>query len=243
VLEPKGSAPPVSALAICLLLLLIGCRALQPAPRGLLQRIAEIDASRSPTFRRQGEVRIESSKVSGTFTALLVAQRGDAPRARLQLLPDLGGKVLDLAISECRIAGYFPQAREGVDVPLEDAERAPRHLLVFMAITLLEELTPLSPRVLGAERRGELFALTLAPALEGASVEALVDKDGFVSERRYRFRHVGWTETRLGGGAEAREVVLEGEDFLLVVRPGASDPADDLDDSLFKLELPSGVDR
>ena len=140
-------------LAILSLLAAHGCSTFEaPTTRDLdLVRGAapEISTAASTT----AEVRVRSERMTGTFSAVLASERGG--RVRLQLFPDVGGKILDLYASSERIAGAIPQAGSKVDDRTDSGE-LPRSLLTFFAITLLEHHTPLTEdRVRGVRRGGE----------------------------------------------------------------------------------------
>jgi hypothetical protein len=84
-----------------LALVLAGCAGWSEPTARDRERLALGDDVRSlPDYvRGRAVVEVESPWLSGTFTAVLAARTGSDPRVRLQLLPDLGGKALDLRAS------------------------------------------------------------------------------------------------------------------------------------------------
>ncbi|MEX1025746.1 MAG: hypothetical protein WD226_11800 [Planctomycetota bacterium] len=211
--------------------LLAGCGALEPASPALLERVQdEVEAPRY--VRRRATVRLESSRLSGTFRAILIARRGVTPAARLQLFPAVGAKVLDLAIAPDTITGMLVGAP-----PFEHqrGDSAPRHLLAFLAASLLEELAPITAgRVRGA--RGD--ELHLAGVLEGTRVAVEFDAAGAVARRSYALRGVRWTESIDTSVGAASEREFRGRDFLWTLREvEESELADAPDAALFRLEL------
>lgn len=117
-------------------------------------------------LRSTTRVVIESPWISGSFAAVLVGRIGEDPAVRLQLLPDLGGKALDLLARPDRVRGSFPHAGESVDWRLPGDAKP--HPLLFIAITLLEEFgPPPAGRVTGV-RDG---ACRLRPVVPGTRVE------------------------------------------------------------------------
>ena len=148
---------------------------------------------------------------------LILARSGPRPLVRLQLLPDLGGKALDLLVSPERLTGWFPATGEGVDWALPDDACA--HPLLFIGITLLERFTPVTEdRVLGAS--GGQFEL--APVVEGS---------------RVRFTAAEW---RIGWGPWVRWIVRKDEvlapEFHLKLRDLRIAPLGSLDENLLRIE-------
>ncbi len=136
------------------------------------------------------EVELTSPGLTGTFDAVC----GVAPNeCRLQLFPDVGGKVLDLTLREASVVADFPGSHYEATGPLDRAEP---HLALVFAAMLAELLAPVDAgRVLG-ERVGAGGAteVELRPALGSGSVVATLAPDGHVSSYRIR---LGWVNVLL----------------------------------------------
>jgi hypothetical protein len=202
---------------------LSGCGLPAPTPQDL-DAIRRLPPPPGPYVRVKATADVETSHLSGTFDVLLVGRTGPRPLLRLQLLPDLGGKALDLLASPDHLTGWFPVTGEGVDWPLPDEAQA--HPLLFFAISLLERFAPITEdRLLGAAD-GEY---ELEPVVEGSRV-------------RY-----GAGEYRLGWGSWIRwtvrndEVLAKG--FRLKLRDVRIEALGALDERLLRLELPADVRR
>jgi len=136
------------------------------------------------------ELELASPSLTGTFDAVCGVATNEC---RLQLFPDVGGKVLDLTLRAASVVAEFPGSRYEAESPLD---RAPPHLALVFAAILGELLAPVSAeRVLG-ERRGADGAteIGLQPALGSGSVVATLAPDGRVSEYRIR---IGWVRVAL----------------------------------------------
>lgn len=196
---------------------LAGCGGLPaPTPRDL-EFVRQIPPPPGPYVRVKAVADLESEGMSGTFDVLLLARTGPRPLIRLQLLPDLGGKALDLLASPEHLSGGFPPTGEEIDWELPGDARA--HPLLFIAITLLERLAPVTEdRVIGAGG-GEF---ELEPLVEGS---------------RVRWRDGGH---RLGWGAwvawERRGEEVRGPGFRLRVRDLKLEALGAIDEKLLRRE-------
>ena len=183
--------------ALAPLLALGACAGFEPPDEAALARVRAAAMPVPEAGCETCDVTICSAQLSGKFTAVLASER--AGRVRLQLFPDVGGKILDLWASSERIRGTIPQA--GVQYDAAAGGDPPRHVLLFFAITLLERSTPLEPArvrgVRGVPERGRAFELLLEPRVPGTEVVAEIDEHGALVARRYSYRHVSWRE-RLG---------------------------------------------
>ncbi len=224
-------------LVAILYLLLPACATYRSAGEELDQLVSR--SADSIESRRAGEVTLESDHLSGVFQVALAVRSGPEPRLRMQLFPDLGGKLLDLAASTERIVGYFPQVRNGVSVGALDEEKAPRHILVFMGLTLLEASCPVTTdRVLSLRDSDEGLELVLQSSWPGLSVRAFLDGSGKVIERRYSFRGARWKDRTL----DHETLLVEGSGFSLTARLDPVEVEEEpLPDSLFVLKLPEGI--
>ncbi len=213
-----------------------GCRAFGPPGQELVPLLEPAAAARG-ALRKTAWSRIESRWFSGEFRTLVV--QGEQPtRIRLQLLPDLGGKVLDLVVTPAETAGYWPHTgasfreRYGRDLPAP-----PRGLIGFLAVSLLENATPLGfDRVRGMRRCDGGYALELEPAIEGdhTHIEVRIAADGALESRHYTHRGVSWREVF------EPEHRFEAQDFDWVLSEETTQALAAPPDSLFELELPPG---
>ncbi len=233
-MRPQAAAALIVAIVAC-----TGCagpRALDPGVAAAL--LANASASSTAPFRERARVRITTDRLRGDFEAVLVAVPGPQPRARLQLFPEVGGKILDVAATPKRITGVMPQAGRSIDATVDEdgAAHAERDVLFFIGATLLERFAPLVP---SRVERSDGGALDLAPVFAGVSVTALVDGDGRVHERRYRFRGASWVER------DGDRVEIEGHDFQMTIERGAPEPLDPTatPDSLFVIPRPGSASR
>lgn len=205
-------------------ILLAGCGGLPaPTPEDLAA-VRRLPPPPGPYVRVTAVADVETPQLSGQFDVLLVGRTGARPVLRLQLLPDLGGKALDLLASPDRLTGWFPASGEGVDWDLPG--QAAAHPLLFFAITLLERFaTVTEDRVTGAAA-GEI---AVRPLVAGAVVRLAPG------------------ELRLGWGAwirwTARPDGVSAPDFRLRLRDVRVEPLAALDDGLLRLELPADVRR
>jgi len=225
------------ALALLVCGALASC-ASTPAPTaGELQEHAAWRAAsalaRPVAERRQALVRIESSAFSGSYRALLVLERAPRSRARLQLFPLAGPKLLDIVVA---LEGYELQsAADGLARTWSSAsgERIPRAFASFLALALLEQAEPWSPsRVLRARatEHGGL-ELELRGPWPGTRIECELGPSGELRERRYALRGVHWTE-RISESEHAFRA--EGFDFELSEQRTSA--AEAFPPSLFELD-------
>lgn len=197
--------------AVCAFVLLASCTTLRAPTESELARVLAAGGVAATAGTTTAEVTIRSERLTGTFAAVLASEPGG--RVRLQLFPDVGGKILDLYADSTRVLGTIPQG--GIRVEGPAGPDLPRHVLVFFALTLLEHSTPITrARILGVRRDGDLLLVALAPRVPGCGVEAEVRSDGTLVGRRFGFRHVSWHE-ELGP-----EVRVTGPGFRLVATSG-----------------------
>lgn len=209
-----------------------GCRGLAEAGPEVLAQVRALDVVED-AVRRRASVELEASGLLGTYTGAVVLRAGERPAARLQLLPSVGSKLLDLAVDDERISGYFPAAGVRVDHLRADGA-PPRHVLSFLAASLLEQVVPLEGRVLGVLRKSaEGTELSATGALEGVRLRVRLDPDGRVVGRTYRLRRVTWTETLAANGRSFR-----GRGFGWTMTGVEEDAIPFPADTLFRLELP-----
>ena len=118
-------------------LLLAGCNSFAPPRTETLTRLAPMPlaAALGDTF----VLELESEHLAGVFDVVCVLDEG---ALRLQLFPDIGGKVLDLTAREGRVVATTPDGDYEASPPLDDAEP---HLALVLAGLLAELRVPLSP--------------------------------------------------------------------------------------------------
>lgn len=189
---------------VCFALLTVGCNSFGPLSPELAAQLEFADPALA--IRRKARVRVESEWFSGEFNAIVIEERRPLPRIRLQLLPDVGGKLLDLVAS--------PEAVTALWAHSGKVEREWQGLTGFLAVSLLEGSLPISPaRVLGSRSTMDGHELELMPVILGPGaglswpnhstapdleVHVDLDEDGKALRRRYRLGRVGWTESLRG---------------------------------------------
>jgi hypothetical protein len=101
--------------------------------------------------------------------------------------------------------------------------------MLFIAVTLLERFASLTPeRALGVRRRGDRVEVWLRPLVAGSEVIAVLDTQGEVRERRYRYSGAAWREV-LGP-----PYVVEGAGFSLRLEAERLEAAADIPDRAFE---------
>jgi len=137
---------------------------------------------------------VDSPMLAGEFEGVVVARRSRTdPVLRAQLFGDVGPKFAEILARPDRIAGYFPQTREGIDCSLP--REASPHLLLFVGASLAEEfLTRVDrTRVTGVREEGEETWLRLRPSIPGT--ECHVSRNGTAKKRRFSWMTgVHWME-------------------------------------------------
>lgn len=157
-------------------LVAVGCRSFGPPRDATLLRIAPMPLARG---LEPGQFVLEllSPGLAGTFDAVWGI---DADGLRLQLFPDVGGKVLDLRIGADTVTAELPGSSYRATAPLD---RAPPHLALVLAAVMAELAAPIDrARVLGerigADGRTEV---RLLPALGSGAVTATLAADGAIA--------------------------------------------------------------
>ena len=171
---------------LIVVVLLAGCQGLGEPPHELLDRL-EVVAP--PGVRRLARVRIESTWFSGEFKAIVIERSGSDPAVRLQLLPDVGGKVLDLVARPEAVVASWPHRGEVL--------REREALTGFLAVTLMETATAIDwSRIRSGRREPDSFLVELEPASRGLdlTVRAELDAEGVLKVRHYVLDGIGWTE-------------------------------------------------
>lgn len=168
---------------------LTGCQSLGPPPPALRELLATGESS---ALRRQGRVRISSTWFSGEFDAIAIEDRGASPRVRMQLLQDLGGKLLDLVAHPTGVTAHWPHTGQ--------RERERSGFIGFVCVTLLENAVPVSwDRIVAGEITGTGFRVELSPVSQDLDlvVHAELDQNGKLLARHFQLGNVGWSEELL----------------------------------------------
>lgn len=219
----------------------VACSPLKPTdtpPDLLLTWLEECRPEDQQEYERtQGRVRIVSPYISGTFTAILIRRNGVSPAVRLQLYPELGGRVLDLVANPTSFTGIIPQDDLEVSWSTEDG-KPPRHFLAFLAASLIEEGNSLcAARATGAAPGPDhTWRVGLTPTFEELELVAVFNARGALVRKEYDLRGVKWRQLA------RRPRCLIGDDFELRVLEETATPTEPLDDALFRLELPGESD-
>ena len=154
--------------------LVVGCRGFRPATDATRALVKPMElAAKVPS--EQFVVELESPFITGVYDALCVV---DQQTLRVQLFPDVGGKVLDVTIGPLQITAEMPGSSYRANAPFAAAEP---HLALGLAAMLGELRTAIRGRVLG-ERVGSHGAIEvqLVPALGSGTVVAELAEDGRV---------------------------------------------------------------
>ncbi len=181
-----------------------GCASFStPRPETLAQ-VAPLPLARIVPGRF--ELELASPGLTGVFDGVCAV---DGASFRVQLFPDVGGKVLDVTVGADTVSGELPGSRYEASAPLDRAEP---HLALVVAALFAELLAPVdSQRVLGERTVGDRLELQLRPALGSGSVTALLTASGAIG--RYRIT-LGWIEFTLDADG-----AIDGTRFSGVLRP------------------------
>jgi hypothetical protein len=210
--------------------LLIGCSAFEPGPPPVLPDPGGAERG----VRLVLEVEIESRQLTGIYDGVLVARTAPAPAVRLQLFPDMGGKVLDVAADPTRIAGLMPLA--AIHREWRAGERASPHLLLLLGVSLLENAAPLGRERISAHAPGPPIRVRADGTFPGSAVEAVLDGAGRVVEREMRWGQARWRER---WDLDAALLTVEAPRFRLRARVVEREGVADLPGGLFDLEPPA----
>ena len=157
------------------------CQSFQPARLETMESVRAMHlAAQIPSD--DFVIEIESPYLTGVFDVFFTR---DAEAMRLQLFPDLGGKVLDLTIRREGIDALMPGQSYRAEPPF-DAARP--HLALILAVILAELNDPVVPgRIIGERVCGVgVLEVKLQPFLGAGQVIAVVGQAGEID--RYRFR-------------------------------------------------------
>ena len=134
------------------------------------------------------ELEIESPGLNGAFDAVVAV---DERAVRLQVFPDVGGKLIDLRVAADAITADVGGTAYRASPPYGEAE--PGIALVLGAI-VGELATPVtSARLLGERRRGDAIEVLLAAGRGGSPVRATLAADGRVAAMAWHDLRVPFT--------------------------------------------------
>lgn len=181
--RPAVTRPPAAlrlrlvAPAAVLAALLGGCVSFAPPRAETLARLAPMALARIVPGRF--ELELASPGLTGVFDGVCALE---ARALRVQLFPDVGGKVLDVTVGEQTVRGELPGSVYEAQAPLDSAEP---HLALVVALLFAELAAPLAPeRVLGERGApgadGEGIEVALQPALGSGRVTARLGPSGAV---------------------------------------------------------------
>ena len=178
-----------------LLLLLAGCSSFSPPTALTLAKVAPM--ALAGLLPGRFELELTTPSLTGTFDAICVVE---ASSFRLQLFPDVGGKVLDLVVCENTVTADMPGSRYEAKAPLA---AAPPHLGLALAALLAELLAPVGPDRVVGERQvaGAGVEVQLRPALGSGSVSARLSAAGSIESYAIQ---VGWIEFVCTAAGEIR---------------------------------------
>jgi len=226
----------VRRLAALLFLLASACSGFAPPTSAQLGGLPFADAT-PPFARRKFRMSVDSPWLTGEYDGVAQARiQSGPPAVRVQVFGDLGPKMMDLLARPDRIAGYFPQPREGVDCALP-SEAAP-HLLLFMGATLFEDFLPLRrERVAGIREEEGGAWLRLTPVIPGLVTDVFVAK-GEIRKRRFTWIYgIRWEETRVS----ADDLRITAPEMDVRVKIIERDEAAPANPGVFDLTVPTDV--
>jgi hypothetical protein len=171
------------------LLILVGCAGFGPPQAATLQRLRPM--ALAALLPGRFEVELDTPGLTGTFDAIAAVVDD---KVRLQLFPDVGGKVLDVEFDGSAVRAELPGASYAATAPLDRAEP---HLSLVLAMVVAELLAPVEPsRIRGERLAGNgISQLDLWPALGSGAVRATLGADGAIEA--YAFE-LGWLSFTLG---------------------------------------------
>jgi len=178
--------------------------------------------------RYEAQARVKSARFTGEFKAVMVVSRGPNVRARVQLLPDFGGKVLDMTAIPSETKGYWPHTGEVFD--------GKGGLPQYLAISLLENIVPLTfDRVVAGRTTPTGYLLEVRPVSEDRRTRVYVhlDRQAQVVRRDYECGVVRWREVF----EPAHKLTSRG--FEWVLADETSEEIPDPPAQLFQLTLPT----
>ena len=183
--------------------------------------------------RHEAAVRIQSPQLSGEFHAVLITR--NAPfGVRLQLFPEVGGKVLDVLTTVESQKGVLPMTGATYD---SDAPRQSSILQMFASsVGLAQSHIKLSDVARAWRDQDGTAWLRLTPRFGVADCLVSIDGQG---QRIYRLRaHAPWRMTLLD-----EAVHIDAPDFQLHGKLESREAIRSAPDGTFQLQIPDGPRR
>lgn len=172
--------------AVALLPLLAACAGYGPPSPATAARMQPMALAASVPGR--WELELASPGLNGAFDAVVAV---DAAAVRLQVFPDVGGKLLDLRLDADGVTADVGGAPYRAAPPYGHAEPG---LALVLAAIVGELATPVAPsRVLGERRRGDATEALLAAGRGVAPVHATLDASGRIVALAWRELRVPFT--------------------------------------------------
>lgn len=209
----------------------IGCHRYIPLTPAQAKQLQENEAAaKAPYVRRKLLVDSNSEQLPGQFEGVFIGQREPQIRYRLQLFPDLGPKVLDMAIdAQHLIVTNSPKEPAYQQVFGENAPTIKRPLTLF-AVSLYRHFGGLRQGdVIGSRSIEGGYILRLKPHASGIESYAEVDPALRLKKWRFNYRGFSW---ELDVGPPVR---LIADDTAIELRFSEEEGLDKLPDHLFDL--------
>lgn len=167
----------------------------------------------APFQRRTATLTIDAPELKTVVTAVAITATRPPHVAAVQLLPPVGGKLVDLRFDGAELRAEWPAAQRSLHWS-PALGPAPRGLELFLAASVLEDDTAPEPTRVSAVR-GPWIELT--PRIADVGVSVRLDAAGRVVARRFRHRGVTWNEEITADGrrfsAPRVTIVVSGERF------------------------------
>lgn len=162
-------------------LALAGCQGFAPADAATAASVRPMPLAAIVPGRC--ELELQSPGLAGTFDAV-VARDGDG--VRLQLFPEVGGKVLDLRVDAAGVVADFAGQPYRAAAPLD---RAAPHLALALAAIVGELASPIAPaRVVGVRSTDAGREVQLVDSASGLPAVARLAPDGAIAAIRWQLR-------------------------------------------------------
>jgi len=227
--------------------LLAGCSTFDapdgPVDDALVARLAAAP-ERAEFERWRARLTIESDELTTEAMAVAIVSTDGPPRLALQLIPALGGKVLDLRVGPTAggglgLAAEWPHAGRTLEADLAADAPGPS-LELFLAASVLEAATPITlertvaatPLAGGADADVALREVLLSSRFPGLTTVATVDAEGRVVRRRFERGRATWREA-----VEASGRVFAGRGIEVRIEDESMAGLGDVDEGLFEVDV------